>query len=148
MSGFSIFPLLAGDNNKGEYISNDQVEKYEREARINEKSFPEKTNQVLGNAKVPKKRIGVFVPEEKRDGKAIKERITNRLKVSSICINHETRICILNSYYSVENDTLLCDKFRIFQSSKIWMSNFMQSYNLINKNHRNEKYLESEEIRV
>ena len=39
--------LFAGDNNKSEYISIEQVVKYEGEACINDQAVYEKSNQVV-----------------------------------------------------------------------------------------------------
>ena len=47
MSEINISLLFAGDNNKGEYISSEQVVKYEGEACINDQSVHDKTNQVV-----------------------------------------------------------------------------------------------------
>ena len=47
MSDFNISSLLSGENNKGGYISSEQVEKYEGEACINDQPVPEK--KVIGN---------------------------------------------------------------------------------------------------
>ena len=49
-----------------------------------------------------------FLPEDKKFTKAIKERISNRLKNHSIQIKNNMRKEILNDYYSVDNDTWLC----------------------------------------
>ena len=57
-----------------------------------------------------------FLPADKRFSKAMKERISNRLKEYSIWIKKNMRKEILNYYYSVENDTWLCDKPIISQS--------------------------------
>ena len=59
------------------------------------------------------------LPEEKRVSKSIKERIRNSLKVSYRFINNKMSSEILNSYYSVDNGTWLCDKFIFLQSSNI-----------------------------
>ena len=85
-----------------------------------------KQTRLLETAQVYKKIRGVFLPEEKRDGWAIKDRIRNSIKVSSICINHNIGREILNSFYSVDNGTCLCGKFRLSQSSKSWMYKFMK----------------------
>ena len=63
---------------------------------------PFKKIMLLGNVHVSNKRRGIFVPEEKRYDEEIKESRRDRLKFSSICINHKTRMEILNDYYSVE----------------------------------------------
>ena len=47
MSELKILPLLVGDNNKGEYISSEKLEKDEGEACINEQSVPDKTNHIV-----------------------------------------------------------------------------------------------------
>ena len=47
MSEFNIFLIFAGDKNKGEYISSEQVVKYEGEACINDQVVHNKTNKVV-----------------------------------------------------------------------------------------------------
>ena len=62
------------------------------------------------------------------------------LKVSSRWINHKIKRGVVNSYNSVENGTLLCDKASLSQSSNNWLSKFMHGYNFINKKHINKNY--------
>ena len=50
------------------------MEKYDIEAYMNNQASPEKKTGWLGTAQVSKKRRGIFVPEEKRVGKYIKEK--------------------------------------------------------------------------
>ena len=57
-----------------------------------------------------------FLPEDKMFSDAIKERISKRLKKYSRRIKNKMRKEILNYYYSVDNDTWLCDKDILFQS--------------------------------
>ena len=47
MSELKISLIFAGDKNEGEYISSEQVVKYEGQACINDQSVHEKTNQVV-----------------------------------------------------------------------------------------------------
>ena len=47
MSELNISLILSGGKNKGEYISREQVVKYEGEAYINGQAVHEKTNQVV-----------------------------------------------------------------------------------------------------
>ena len=47
MSELNISLILVGDKNKGEYISSEQVGKYQGEACINDQAVPYKTNQVI-----------------------------------------------------------------------------------------------------
>ena len=80
MSELNISLITPGENNKGEYISSEQVGKYESEAYINDKAVSEKQIRWLGIAQVSKKRR-IFLPEEKRVAKDIKYRTSYRLKV-------------------------------------------------------------------
>ena len=75
-----------------------------------------KQTRLLGTVEVSKKIRCVFVPEEKRDGGDIKYRIRNRLKVSSIWINHKIGMDILKYYYYLDNETWLCDKSSIYSN--------------------------------
>ena len=63
VSEFNIFTLLSGYNDKCEYISNEQVDKDEGEACINDLLVPDQKNILLGTAQFSKKIRGVFVPE-------------------------------------------------------------------------------------
>ena len=63
--------LFAGDKNKGEYISIDQVVKYEGEACINDQAVPDKKNQVVKDCTSIQKKNNIFIPEEKRVTEAI-----------------------------------------------------------------------------
>ena len=49
MCELNILLILAVYNNKGEYVSSEQLEKYEGEALINYQSVPDKNNQVVGD---------------------------------------------------------------------------------------------------
>ena len=114
---------------------------------MNNNSLTKKAG-LLGTVQVSNKRRGIFVPEQKSTGEYIKERRSNRLKVSSIWINHKMVRKILNSYYSIENGTWLYDKYRLLQSSMIWLSKFLHNYNFIKNKHSNKNEKEPEEIRV
>ena len=45
MSELNISLIIAGDNNKGEYISSEQVVKYEGEACINDQAVHDQKNR-------------------------------------------------------------------------------------------------------
>ena len=98
-----------------------------------------KQTGLLGTAQVSNKIRGVHVPEDKMSYEAIKYRISNRLKFSSIWINNKMSRGVINFYYSVENGTWLCDQAIIFQSSKNFLYNFIQSYKFIQKKHIHKK---------
>ena len=104
----------------------------DKHASMTKKSLTK--NRWLGTAQVSNKRR-TFLPEQKGVAEDIKQRISSRHKLSYILINNNMSSEILNSYYSMVNYTWLCDKVRIFQSSNNWMSDFIQSYNFINKKH-------------
>ena len=55
----------------------------------------------------------VFLPGDKMVYKSIKDSTSNSIKVSSRWMKKNIRKEILNYYYSVENGTCLCDKYRI-----------------------------------
>ena len=74
-----------------------------------------KKTRWLGTAHVSNNRIS-FLPEDKKFAKSIKERTSNRLKKYSRWINNKMRKEILKYYYSIDNDTWLCDKAILFQS--------------------------------
>ena len=95
MSELNISLIIEGDRNKGEYISSDQVVKYEGEACINDQEVHEKKTRWLGTAQLSKKRR-IFLPEEKRVAEAIEYRISIRLKASYRWINNNMRRDILN----------------------------------------------------
>ena len=90
----------------------------------------------------------MVLPEDKRVAGDIKERVSNRLKVSSIWIKKDMSREILNYYYSVGNCTWLSDKDRILQSSNDWLYKFMQHYNFTKKKISNKKVKKLEESRV
>ena len=94
------------------------------------------------------KKKNICLPEEKRVAEAIKERITNRLKVSYRWIKNNMRREILNYSYSVKNGTGLCDKARILQSSNNCLSKFMQRYNSTKKKCSSKKVNNIDESRV
>ena len=48
MSELNIYTIILGDKNKGEYISSEELDKYEVELCINEQSVPYKINQFIG----------------------------------------------------------------------------------------------------
>ena len=56
MSELNTSPLLTGDKNKGDYISSVKLAKDEAEERINNKSVPDKTNQVVRDCAVFQKK--------------------------------------------------------------------------------------------
>ena len=91
--------------------------------------------------------IRSFLSEDKRVAGDIKERISNRLKLSSRRINNKISKDILNYFYYVENVTWLCDKARFYQSSNNWLSKFMQRYNFTKNKHSNKKVNKLEESR-
>ena len=66
MSELKIFMIISVHKDKGEYISSEQVEKYEGESYINDQSVPEKQTRLLGTSQISKKRRGIFVTEDKR----------------------------------------------------------------------------------
>ena len=66
--------------------------------------------------------------------------------MSSRWIDQKKSREILNSYFSMENGTWLCDKSRIFQSSDSCLYKFIHSYNSIKNKHGNENDKEPEEI--
>ena len=91
MSELKISPLLVGDNNKGEYISSEKLEKDEGEACINEQSVPDKTNHIVRDCIFSQLNKRSFLLEEKSDGEDIKERRSKRLKLFSRCKNQNMR---------------------------------------------------------
>ena len=60
VSELKILMLLKGNNNKGEYISSDQVVKYEGEACIKYQAVHEKTNQVVRNCAGIQEKKNIF----------------------------------------------------------------------------------------
>ena len=75
-----------------------------------------KKNRWLGTAHVSNK-IGIFFkPGDESFTKANKEGVSNRIKEYSIWINNNTRKEIINYYYSMDNETWLCDKSILLQS--------------------------------
>ena len=71
-SELNISPIISGDNNKGEYISSEQVDKYEGEACINDQAVPDQKNTWLGTERIYNKRRFVFKPEDQMVSEAIK----------------------------------------------------------------------------
>ena len=55
---------------------------------------------------------------------------------------------ILKYYYYVQIGTWSCEKDRIFQSSKNWLSRFMPRYNFTKKKLSNKKVKDIEEMRA
>ena len=62
--------IFSGDKNKGEYISSEQVVKYEVYACINDQALNDKTNQVVRDSTGIQEKKN-FLPEEKRVAEAI-----------------------------------------------------------------------------
>ena len=65
MYKLNISLIIEGDNNKGEYISSENVLKYEGEARINVQSVHEKINQVVRDCTGIQEKKNIFYLKRK-----------------------------------------------------------------------------------
>ena len=65
MSELNISLIFVGDKNKGEYISSEQVVKYEVEACINYQAVNDKTNQLVRGCTCIQEKNNIFYLKRK-----------------------------------------------------------------------------------
>ena len=65
MYELNILLIFAGDKNKGEYISSEQMVKYEGGACINDQALHDKTNQVVRDCTYIQEKNNIFYLKRK-----------------------------------------------------------------------------------